>query len=373
MDQARMEQDSTEQTRRAKARGEAAAGLARANDSEKPNPIPFYVVHACALFAVLTGIEAADLGLMAAMYGVMMFGVTGGYHRYFAHKAYRTSRVFQFILAFMAQMSAQRGVLWWAAHHRAHHRHSDTDQDLHSPVRRGFLHAHFGWIIDPANHETDYDGIRDFARYPELVWLNRNPFLPPVLAGVTAFLIAGWSGVVVGYLWALIACWHATFAINSLAHVHGRQRFVTGDHSRNNWLLAIATMGEGWHNNHHAFPNSARQGFRWWEIDLTFMVLKLLSWVRLVWDLRAPPADLIKGIQVPGPALMERAAAQLLQDFADRLEKARQSWRMPTLEELQAIAAKRMPRNPHLDDIVARARDLAESWMPKVALAPATI
>jgi stearoyl-CoA desaturase (Delta-9 desaturase) len=346
-------------------RGEAGAGFARANDSEKPNPIPFYIVHACALFAILTGVNASDFWLMAVMYAIMMFGVTGGYHRYFAHKAFKTGRVFQFILAFMAQMSAQRGVLWWAAHHRAHHRHSDTDLDLHSPVRRGFWHAHFGWIIEPANHETDYAGIADFAKYPELVWLNRNPFLPPVLAGIVAFAIGGWSGVVVGYLWALIACWHATFCINSLAHVHGRQRFVTGDHSRNNWLLAIATMGEGWHNNHHAFPNSARQGFRWWEVDLTYMILRGLAVTGLVRDLRKPPPELVKGIQVPGPAVMERAAAQLLHDFADRLEKARQSWRMPTLEELQKIAARRMPRNPHLDEIVARARDLAESWRPR--------
>lgn len=362
-----MEQGSD---RRSRGIGEVGAGFNRANDSQKPNPIPFYIVHACALFAILTGVEAVDLWLMAGMYLLLMFGVTGGYHRYFAHKAFKTSRVFQFILGFIAQMSAQRGVLWWAAHHRSHHRHSDTDEDLHSPVRKSFLHAHFGWIIDPVNHETDYDGIKDFAQYPELVWLNRNPFLPPVVAGVVAFAIAGWSGVVVGYLWALIACWHATFCINSLAHVHGRQRFVTGDHSRNNWMLAIATMGEGWHNNHHAFPNSARQGFRWWELDLTYLVLRVLAWLRIVSDLRAPPKELIKGIQVPGPALMERAATQLLHDFSDRLEKARQSWRMPTLEELQKIAASRMPRNPHLDAIVERARELAESWMPKNVAQP---
>jgi stearoyl-CoA desaturase (Delta-9 desaturase) len=348
-----------------RARGEAAAGLSKANDSQRPNPVPFYIVHACALFALLTGVAASDLWLMLAMYLALMFGVTGGYHRYFAHKSFKTSRVFQFVLAFLAQASAQRGVLWWAAHHRAHHRFSDTGRDLHSPVRKGFLHAHFGWIIDPANHDTDYGGIADFARYPELVWLNRNPFVPPVVAGLVAFLIGGWSGLVVGYLWALIACWHATFCINSLAHVHGRQRFVTGDHSRNNWVLAIFTLGEGWHNNHHAFPSSARQGFRWWEIDITYMVLKGLSLVGLVRDLRPPPRELVQGIQIPGPALMERAATQLLQDFADRLEKARQGWRVPTFEELRAIAAKRMPRNPHLDAIVERARELADNWMPQ--------
>jgi stearoyl-CoA desaturase (Delta-9 desaturase) len=151
--------------------------------------------------------------------------------------------------------------------------------------------------------------------------------------------------------------------------VHGRQRFVTGDHSRNNWLLAIATMGEGWHNNHHAFPNSARQGFKWWEVDLTYMILKSLSWVRVVSDLRQPPPEMIQGIQIPGPALLERAAWQLLHDFHDRLERARQDWRLPTLEELQKLAARRMPKNPHLDAIIARAVALAETWMPQAKAA----
>jgi stearoyl-CoA desaturase (delta-9 desaturase) len=317
-----------------------------------------------ALGAVFTGVQAGDLWLALGLYGLRMFGVTAGYHRYFAHKSFRTGRVFQFVLAFIAQLSAQRGVLWWAAHHRAHHRHSDTDQDLHSPVRSSFWHAHFGWIIEEKNHPTNFEGIRDFAKYPELVWLDRNPYVPPVALGVLVFALGGWSALIVGYVWSLIACYHATFCINSLAHVHGRQRFVTGDHSRNNWMLAIATMGEGWHNNHHAFPNAARQGFKWWEFDLTFAILRALSLVGLVRDLRQPPREMVDGFHIPGPALMERAAQQLLHDFADRLARAREGWRPPTLEELRRIAVKRMPKNPHLDAVIERAVALAADFMP---------
>jgi stearoyl-CoA desaturase (delta-9 desaturase) len=334
------------------------------NDTETPNPIPFYLLHVSALAAILTGVDAADLWLCLGLYLLRMFGVTAGYHRYFAHKSFKTSRVFQFILAFIAQTSAQRGILWWASHHRNHHRFSDTAQDVHSPARTSFWYAHFGWVIDPENHETDYDGIADFTKYPELVWLERNPYLPPIILGIMVWLFAGWSGLVVGYVWSLIACYHATFCINSLAHVYGRQRFVTGDHSRNNWMLAIATMGEGWHNNHHAFPNAARQGFKWWEFDLSFLILRVLSWFGIVWDLRHPPKEMVQGIHLPGPALMEKAAHQLLQDFADRLAKAREGWRVPTIEELRAIAVRNMPKNPHLDAILARAEELAAEWMP---------
>lgn len=343
----------------------------KSNDTETPNPWPFVALHASALLAIWTGFDAGDLWLALGLYMVRMFGVTAGYHRYFAHKSFKTGRVFQFVLAFIAQLSAQRGVLWWAAHHRSHHRHSDTERDIHSPVRGSFWHAHFGWILEEKNHATDFDAIKDFAKYPELVWLDRNPYFPPVALGIVVFALAGWSGLVVGYVWSLIACYHATFCINSLAHVHGRQRFVTGDHSRNNWMLAIATMGEGWHNNHHAFPNAARQGFKWWEFDLTFAILRVLSWAGIVRELRAPPREMVKGFQIPGPALMERAAQQLLQDFADRLARAREGWRMPTAEELRKIAAKRMPKNPHLDAIIERASAMAQEWMPQWSLARA--
>jgi stearoyl-CoA desaturase (delta-9 desaturase) len=334
------------------------------NDGAHPSAIPFLLIHVAAFAAIFTGVRLSDVLICVGLYVLRMWAITAGYHRYFSHRSFKTSRFFQFILAFLAMTSAQRGVLWWAAHHRGHHRHSDTAEDLHSPFHGGFLHAHFGWILLDKNHHTDYDSIRDFAKYPELVWLDRNPYLPPVLLAAAVFAFAGLPGLVVGFVWSTIATWHSTFFINSLAHVHGRQRFVTGDHSRNNWALAILTLGEGWHNNHHAFPSSARQGFRWWEFDFTFLVLRLLSFVGIVWDLRPPPRELVKGRQEVGPAILEKAAAQLVREFALKLEKAKAAWRLPTIEELQSLARRRrMPlKSPHLPEIFERALAIARTY-----------
>src|SRR5688500_16860860 len=202
-----------------------------------------------------------------------MFAVTAGYHRYFSHRSFKTSRWFQFLLAWVAQSSAQKSVLWWAALHRHHHKHSDTDADVHSPRQRGFIYSHVGWIFDRKHQATDVEGIRDFASYPELRFLQRFELVPAVVLGVVTFVIAGWPGLVVGFFWSTVLLFHCTFFINSLAHVHGNQRYATGDDSRNNWWLAVITMGEGWHNNHHAYQRSTRQGFRWYEFDPTFYAL----------------------------------------------------------------------------------------------------
>lgn len=251
--------------------------------------IPFVLAHLACFAAIWTGVSVADLMLCAGLYAARMFGVTGGYHRYFSHKTYKTSRVFAFVLAFLAQSSAQRGALWWAGTHRHHHRYSDGAEDVHSPVRRSFFYSHVGWIFSEKFDKTDLSLVPDLAKYPELVWLDRNPYVPPFLTGLVVWLLAGWSGLVVGFLWSTVLCWHATFAINSLAHVHGSQRYVTGDQSRNNWWLALLTFGEGWHNNHHFFPGTARQGFRWWEIDLTWYGLRAMALLGLVRDLKPVP------------------------------------------------------------------------------------
>ncbi len=344
--------------------------IAPKNDTEKPEPLPFVLFHIAGFAAIWTGVSWQALALCLAFYVLRMWGVTAGYHRYFAHRSYHTSRIFQFVLAFVAQMSAQRGALWWAATHRAHHRHSDTELDVHSPAQRGFWYAHLGWIFDNRHHATDYGAISDFAKFPELVWLDRNPYVPPATLAVAAFLIGGWQGLVVGFVWSTILTFHATFFINSLAHVHGKRRFVTGDQSRNNWLLALITLGEGWHNNHHAFPSSARQGFRWWEIDLTYCVLKGLSLIGVVWDLRPAPQDLRQGRQTVAPVMIERAAAQLVGDFAARLAKAKAEWRIPSLEELRKLAASRLPKTPQLDEIIERAMAIARSHVAvRVAVA----
>ncbi|MGA2127685.1 MAG: acyl-CoA desaturase, partial [Xanthobacteraceae bacterium] len=280
-----------------------------------PSAIPFVLVHAACLAALWTGITWTAVALCVALYWLRIFAIGAGYHRYFSHRAYATSRAFQLVLAVLCQSTAQKSVLWWAAKHRHHHLHSDTTQDVHSPRHFGFVYSHLGWIFADKHGGTDLTKIADFARYPELMWLHRLELAPAfVLAGL-CFVIGGWSGLVIGFFWSTVLVYHATFCINSLAHVRGSRRYVTGDDSRNNLLLAIFTMGEGWHNNHHAFQSSVRQGFRWWEIDATFYILTALSWLRVVWDLKAPPAALLRNERRLGARVIARAAAQLAATF----------------------------------------------------------
>ena len=277
--------------------------------------VPFVLVHIACFAAIFTGVHIVDLAIAVGLYAVRMFGITGGYHRYFAHRSYKTSRFFAFLLALLAQSSAQRGVLWWAAAHRHHHRYSDTDEDVHSPVRRGFWYAHFGWFFTDRHRDTDLDKVPDLARFPELRWLDRHPYLPAFALAILVFALAGWSGLVVGFFWSTVALWHATFSINSLAHVVGRKRYLTGDQSRNNWWLALLTFGEGWHNNHHHFQSAARQGFRWYEIDFSYYVLKALSAARFVWDLQTPPQRVVRAEQRLRRAVVEKAANELANSF----------------------------------------------------------
>ena len=274
------------------------------DDIVYPQVIPFLLVHAACFVAIWTGVtwEAVIIGI--ALYWLRMFGITAGYHRYFSHRSYATSRVFQFMLACLAQSTAQKSVLWWAAKHRHHHLFSDTEHDVHSPRHTGFLFAHVGWIFARKHDTVDLVKVGDLAKYPELMWLHKYELAPAAALALITFLIAGWPGLVVGFFWSTVAVYHATFCINSLAHVHGSKRYVTGDDSRNNWLLAFFTMGEGWHNNHHAYQASVRQGFRWWEIDPTFYIIKALSWLGVVWDLKSPPEAV----------LAERAEARLAGD-----------------------------------------------------------
>jgi stearoyl-CoA desaturase (Delta-9 desaturase) len=255
--------------------------------------VPFVVIHLCALGVFWSGFTTAAVICCIVLFFVRMFAVTGGYHRYFSHRTYKTSRVFQFILAMLAQSSAQKGALWWAAHHRAHHLYSDQGGDLHSPVRDGFWYSHMGWLFNDTS-DTDFSRIPDLARYPELRFLNRFHLLPPIALGVATFMLFGAPGLFVGFFLSTVLTWHATFTINSLSHVFGRRRFPTTDASRNNPWLAILTLGEGWHNNHHRFSSSVRQGFYWYEYDITFYILKALSIFGIVWDLRVVPQSVLE-------------------------------------------------------------------------------
>ena len=258
--------------------------------------VPFYLVHVVAVAGVLwSGWSWKGFALALALYYLRIFGVTGGYHRYFSHRTYRTSRAFQFVLAVLAQSSVQKGALWWAAHHRHHHKHSDGIEDPHSFRERGFWYSHVGWILSRETEDTDYSRIPDLARYPELRWLNNWHVVPGVALAVGLYLVGGWHALLWGFFVSTVATWHGTFTINSLSHWWGNRRYSTTDESRNNPVLAILTMGEGWHNNHHFYARSCRQGFFWWEIDLTYYVLKALSVVGIVWDIQVPPQEVIRG------------------------------------------------------------------------------
>jgi len=265
--------------------------------------IPFIGMHLACVAVLWVGVSQIAVIVAIVLYAVRMFAITGFYHRYFSHRTFRTSRVLQFVFALIGASSVQRGPLWWAAHHRNHHRHADTMADPHSPTQRGFWWSHAGWFLTREGFRTDWSRIPDLAGYPELRWLDRYDTVVPVLLAAALFGLGallervapdlGTSGpqlLVWGFFVSTVVLFHATVTINSLAHRFGRRRFDTRDDSRNNLWLALLTFGEGWHNNHHFFPGTARQGFRWWEIDLTWYALRTMALLGLVRDLKPVPA-----------------------------------------------------------------------------------
>jgi stearoyl-CoA desaturase (Delta-9 desaturase) len=373
-----------------------------------PSAIPFVLAHIACFGAIWSGVTWTSVALAIGLYWLRMFAVTGAYHRYFSHRTYKTSRVMQFVLALLAQSTAQKSVLWWASKHRHHHRYADTPEDVHSPVHSSFFYSHMGWIFARRHDRFDASTIQDLTKFPELRLLHRFEIAPAVLLALVCFAIDGWAGLVVGFFWSTVAVYHATFCINSLAHVHGDKHYVTGDESRNNWWLAVITMGEGWHNNHHAYQYSVRQGFRWWQWDPTYYIILGLSKIGLFWDLRAPPQAVIDRSQALPPRVIERSAERLaasipveravaafreayaatpaladlhlpsmtladlrgaLADlqhragdrFAEMQQQAHDAWAhlsLPSREELQERAAAMFVKTPSLDAIAARAHDL---------------
>lgn len=260
--------------------------------------IPFLLVHVIAVVGTLWfGITPAALVVFVLAVWGRMFFITGGYHRYFAHRAYRTNRAFQLVLAVGGATAAQKGPLWWAGHHRNHHRDSDTDLDIHSPLR-GFWWSHVGWILCDRYDEVPVDRIRDFAKFPELRFVDKWNGLFPWALAITCTLVAGWPGLFFGFFMGTVVLWHGTFCVNSLAHVMGRRRYATDDTSRNSFAISLMTLGEGWHNNHHYFQSAARNGFFWWELDITWYILKALSWVGVVKDLKVPSREVLAANRV---------------------------------------------------------------------------
>ncbi len=264
--------------------------------------LPFLLMHVACLSVIWVGWSPVAVAVAVALYGLRMLAITGFYHRYFSHKAFKTSRPVQFVFAVLGASAAQRGPLWWAAHHRHHHAHADQETDAHSPHHRGFWYSHMAWFMNRKNHRTRHELVRDLSRYPELRFLDRYAMLVPALLAVTLFLTGtalehfapglgtnGWQLLVWGFVISTVVLYHATFTVNSMAHTFGRRRYATKDDSRNNLWLALLTFGEGWHNNHHHFPGSARQGFFWWEVDLTWYWLRLMQAMGLIWDVRPVP------------------------------------------------------------------------------------
>jgi stearoyl-CoA desaturase (delta-9 desaturase) len=274
------------------------------------------MIHAAVLTgACLVAPTWTSIVMLLILHLARMFGITAGYHRYFAHMSYKTSRLFQFLLAFLGCMSLQKGPLWWAYHHRKHHLHSDTAHDPHSPIDpatgrstlRAIIWAHMGWILLASNRRYDREGIPQFWDYPELRLLGWLHWAPGILLAGLCLWIDGLSGLVWGFGASTILLYHTTFLVNSACHLLGSRRYATDDHSRNLWWAALLTLGEGWHNNHHHYQSSARQGFTWWELDVSYCVLRLLAFLGIVWDLREPTEkalahNLIRLADAPAPA-----------------------------------------------------------------------
>lgn len=277
--------------------------------------VPFLAMHAACFLVIWSSWSWIAVGVAAFLYALRVFTLTAFYHRYFAHRSFKTFRFVQFIFAVIGCMSVQRGPLWWAAHHRHHHTHSDDPDDLHSPRQKGIFFSHMLWFLTPRAERTNYRLIPDFGRFPELRMIDRWDLLPPVALalglfgfgellawgepdwGVTGFQLLVW-----GFFISTVAVYHVTYLVNSATHLFGSRRFETKDDSRNSLLIALLTFGEGWHNNHHHYPNSTRQGFYWWEIDITYYILQVMNMLGLVWDLKAVPQRILEPKKAPASA-----------------------------------------------------------------------
>jgi stearoyl-CoA desaturase (delta-9 desaturase) len=270
-------------------------------------------VHVGALAVFLTGTTWQDWVLFPLMMLFRGYVTTIGYHRYFSHRAFKTSRPVQFLLACACCLNLQRGPLWWAAIHRHHHRHSDDDHDAHSPVRGSIFWSHCGWMFSTLE-EPNWDSVRDLRRFPELVWLERFWLLPPLLLAAVMYLVGGWSMVCLDFCLTAAIAMQAAFTVNSLGHLIGWQRYQTNDSSRNSFLMGFVTLGDGWHNNHHHYPHSANHGFFRGEVDSSYNLIRLMAWLGLIWDVRkAPPHKVAAVAARPSAAAIAPATEGRLQ------------------------------------------------------------
>jgi stearoyl-CoA desaturase (delta-9 desaturase) len=313
--------------------------------------LPFLAMHLGCLAVFFVPVTLTALVLCAVLYVVRMFGITAGYHRYFSHRAYKTSRWFQFVLGFIGCTAMQKGPLWWAGQHREHHHDSDTPRDPHSPVVRGVWWSHIGWILSPKYEETSWPAVHDLGKYPELRWLNRYHWVPGLILAPLCYLLGGWSGLVWGGFVSTVLVYHAVFMVNSVCHLFGRRRYSTPDQSRNNVWVALATMGEGWHNNHHHYQSSTNQGFFWWEIDVTYYLIRLLECVGLVWDIRKPPQAILL-VNADGKEATRTLSRSLPGDAHQTGRQTEENKVMLNLREMeQAILANGRVDGPELENL----------------------
>lgn len=294
--------------------------------------IPFMAMHAMCLGVIWVGWSPVAVGVAIALYWIRMFAITGFYHRYFSHRTFKTSRFCQFLFGLLGCTATQKGPLWWAAHHRHHHRHSDDPDDVHSPHTHGLWWSHMGWITSRKMFPTNYKAVPDLAKFPELVFVNRFDLLIPVLFAASIFFLGvglnyfwpqlGTSGsqmLIWGFFISTVVLFHCTCTINSLAHLMGRRRYATKDESRNSLFLAIITMGEGWHNNHHHYPGAVRQGFFWWEIDMTYYILRGMEKIGIIWDLNGVPETALNLKRLDNPASMTDEAEDVRDEKGHRV------------------------------------------------------
>lgn len=271
---------------------------------------PFIAIHLACFAVFWVGFSGFALSFAIGFYGLRIFAIGGFYHRYFSHKTFQTNRFWQFIFAILGMMAIQRGPLWWAAHHREHHLVSDQPEDAHSPIQHGFWWSHMGWFLSKKYFHYNEQRIKDFSKFPELRFLDRFDAIVPICMALGIYLLGeflhaaypslGTNGLqlfIWGFCISSIFVFHVTFTINSLLHVVGKRSYPTDDTSRNNFILALLTFGEGWHNNHHFYPACARQGFKWWQVDLTYYLLRMLQSIRVIKNLREPPAAIMKSLK----------------------------------------------------------------------------
>jgi stearoyl-CoA desaturase (Delta-9 desaturase) len=286
--------------------------------------LPFLAVHLSVLAVVLVGWSVTAVVVATVLYVVRALAITVVYHRGLAHRSFRMPRAVQAVGSLVATAAAQRGPLWWVAHHRTHHRRTDTEGDPHSPVAAGFWWSHLLWLFDERTQATDRAAVPDLASFPELCLLDRWHHVVTAAAvaatfgaGAALHILAPGLGVtglqllVWGFCISTVALWHSTFAVNSFAHRFGRRRFATSDGSRNLWWVAVLTLGEGWHNNHHRFPRSARQGLSWRELDPSWWVIRAMASLGLASELRVVTAGRVAAAagQVPAQWRSRRASS----------------------------------------------------------------